>query len=69
MAKETVIDIQRHAAQEVLSAPIPAPKTGGTFEVDENVVKGKHSEHLAKPHERTMLKPTNKKLYLSQGQP
>ncbi|KAI4122571.1 MAG: hypothetical protein LQ347_006459 [Umbilicaria vellea] len=39
MAEETVIDVQRHAGQEVPSAPIPAPKTGDTFEVVENVVK------------------------------
>ena len=44
----SVIDVQRHAGQDVPAAPIPAPKTGSTFEVDENVVKGKQSEYLAR---------------------
>lgn len=56
MVEETFIDVQRHASQEVPSAPIPAPKTGGTFEVDSNVVKGKYSQYPARPDERIMLK-------------
>ena len=51
MSKEAITDVQRHAGQEVPTAPIPAPITGDTFDMDENVVKGKHSEYLEKPDE------------------
>ena len=47
MANETVldhvIDVARHGGTEILSEPIPAPKVGGNFALDQHVVKGRDS--------------------------
>ena len=54
MASETVLehvlDVNRHGGTEVLSEPIPPPKVGGNFVLDENVKKGAKYQLLPFQH-------------------
>ena len=38
--EEHVLDLARHAGQEVPDHPIPRPKLGGQFELSDSIVKG-----------------------------
>ena len=38
-----VIDVARHGGTETLSEPIPKPKIGGNFMLDENVIQGTYA--------------------------
>lgn len=41
-----VIDVARHGGTEILSEPVPPPKTGGNFALDENVINGMDTSRL-----------------------
>ncbi len=39
-APEHVIDVARHGGTEILSEPVPPPRVGGNFVLDDNVIRG-----------------------------